>query len=49
MALVLPWSARTFLSGGQVSPNEGGCMSFINNTYKIKNSTVKDTTQQIKF
>ena len=35
VAVVLPSSATTFLSGGQVSPNEGRCVSFMKKKYNI--------------
>ena len=42
MAVVLPSSATTFLSGGQVSPNEGPCVSFMKKKLKILRSAEHD-------
>ena len=42
VAVVLPLSATTFLSGGQVSPNEGRCVSFMKKKYNILRSAEHD-------
>ena len=49
MAVVLPSSATTFLSGGQVSPNEGRCVSFMKKFLEVLNTTLTNSREVLHF